>query len=267
MTITINYSVATGTAKLSTTTIVKQGKQIPVQVIFDQAPGTVNSIQVALGTDATPPAILAYVDTFTQENDTTWAAILDGTDSRLATFMTGKGATQLNLELDLTLDGVDMAAPNMQVTVQPPIVAQSETSLSTPTYYTKAQVDSAIAAAILGLAPAANQSDLTPSAATTAALFAATEFSTIDRNIIAGAGSGAYTAAYTLPTASMVTGAIAEVNIQLPASANPTIEIHDGAGTLLATVTNPAPAAVAYWYGRFRFDGTAWHPRFRAFQL
>jgi len=117
--------------------------------------------------------------------------------------------------------------------------------------------------------PAPEQADLTPAAAVTAYLFAVTGFLTLAIRIEATAGSGAFTAAYGLPLAGMLDGAIAEVNIDFPASANPTVTIATGAGgvTVIASATNPAPAAVANWYGRFRYNATAnaWRCLTRAF--
>jgi hypothetical protein len=182
----------------------------------------------------------------------------------------------VNVELTTIVDGNRLVFPNSQVTIQQLINNSSGAITAGQSYYTEAEVDTlvatevsarntAIAAAVLGLGPAPNQADLTPSAAVSAALFAATEFSAIANRILPGAGTGAFTAAYSLPTASMVTGAIAEINVELPASSNPTVEIHDGGGSLLATLNNTSGGA-QYWYGRFRFNGTAWHPLFRAFQ-
>jgi hypothetical protein len=155
-----------------------------------------------------------------------------------------------------------LVAPNLAVTVQPAIVTGPDTSDGGPTYYTEAETNAAIAAAILGLAPAAKQADLTPSGAVSTTLFAATFFSLIRVRIVPGAGSGAYTAAYSLPDASQTEGAICKVNIAFPASANPTITLTDGAGDPIAVITNTAPSAPQWWYGEFEFDGIAWWPTF-----
>jgi hypothetical protein len=95
------------------------------------------------------------------------------------------------------------------------------------------------------------------------ALFAATLFGALRAKIIAAAGAGAYEADYFLPVTNMLAGASVRLMIELPASANPTIEIFNasGAGTLLKTISTPnAGAAAAYWWGIFGFgkDG-AWH--------
>jgi hypothetical protein len=263
--IQISYATATDTVKLAASAIIKQAGDVSLQLVFDAAPGEVSSIELSLGSDAATPLLLAFTDNWTQANDTTWNGVLDATDTRLAGFMQGKGPTAVNLELVVTVDGEAKYAPNLSITVQPPIKPGPATSNGGPTYYTGAQVDTAIAAAVQGLAPAATQADLTPAAAVTAPLFAATHFSTLKRKIVPGAGSGAFTAAYTLPVANQTTGAIVRVPVELPASANPTVEIHDNGGTLLTTVTNPAPAAPAYWIGVYSFDGAAWHCEDRHF--
>ncbi|MDR3405115.1 MAG: hypothetical protein P4L99_21655 [Chthoniobacter sp.] len=120
------------------------------------------------------------------------------------------------------------------------------------------------------LAPA--QADLTPAAVASALLFnGEIGFSLIRQKIVPTAGSGAFTAAYGLPTTNMVTGALAKVNVELPASANPTVEIHNATagGTLLETIndaTKPVPGEAAYWYGEFFFNGMLWECDFRAWQ-
>jgi hypothetical protein len=267
--IIINFDLTAGTAKLAQTTTIKVGAAVPVQVAFSASPDVVNSIKLALGDDSDAPSVLAYVDSFTAENDTTYTAVLDASDTRLAAFMTGKGPTAVDVELDVTLDGIAQVAPNLSITVQPRIITGPTTSDGGPLYYTEPETDAAIAAAIAPLTPAANLADINISNAVSTSLFAGSGFAALAIKIIAAAGAGPYTAAYGMPVSSQVRGAIAEVNIELAASANPTIELHSATtgGTLLATVTNPTPTAPSYWYGRFRFDGTAWHCLFRAFQL
>lgn len=114
----------------------------------------------------------------------------------------------------------------------------------------------------------AEQADLAVSAAAAAQLFADTQFGTLHTNILAAAGAGVFTAAYGLPTAAMKTGAQLILNVELPASANPTVEIRNAtsAGTLLATITSPEPTLTTFWFGLFRFNGTAWKKIFSAFQ-
>jgi hypothetical protein len=261
--ISLNYDITTGIAKFAATTIVKQAGDCPVQLNFSAAPGEVSDIALSLGSDSSAPQILAYTEAWSQVNSTTWTALLDMTDTRLAAYMTGKGATAVNLELVVTVDGETQYAPNISLTVQPPIKTGPDTSEGGPTYYTQAQVDSAIAAALAGVAPAPVQTDLTPAAAGTAPLFAATLFGWLRRRILPGVGSGVYTADYTLPDAAQANNAIVKLNIEFPASANPNVTIHDTGGALLSTFTNPEPAAAYYTYAEYYFDGTAWHELFR----
>jgi hypothetical protein len=144
--ITIIFDLNTGVAKFAQTTVIKQGADIPVRIVFSAAPGDVTSVQLALGDDSDTPTVRAYTETFAQENDTTWTGVLDASDPRLAALMSGKGPSTLNLELAVTLDGERQVAPNLSLTVQPPIVAGPTTSESGPEYYTKPQVDTLLTA-------------------------------------------------------------------------------------------------------------------------
>ena len=187
---------------------------MPVRLVFSAAPGTVSDIKLSLGSDAAAPATLAYTDAWTQESDTVWTAQLDATDTRLATYMTGKQSAPVDLELVVTIDGEAQYSPNLSLTVQQPIVTGPTTSDGGPTYYTEAETDSGDChGGGRPTAPAAQQSDLNISGAVSAALFAVTHFSMLHRKIIAAAGSGAYSAEYALPAASMTTGAIVEVSM------------------------------------------------------
>jgi hypothetical protein len=116
-----------------------------------------------------------------------------------------------------------------------------------------------------------DNADLTPSAATSGNLFTDGLQSMVLSRILAGAGAGAYTATYALPTTSASDGELLLLNVELPTSANPTIQITNSTtgGTLLQTVTTPnAGAAAAYWFGIFKFSSLAgaWIKLFGAFQ-
>jgi hypothetical protein len=138
--ITINFDLNTGVAKLAQTTIIKQGAAVPLRIVFSAAPGSVNAIQLALGDDASTPQVLAYTEAFAAENDITWTALLDASDSRLAAFMAGKGASTVNVELAVTLDSTRQVAPNLSLTVQPPIVTGPTVSEGGPQYYTQPEI-------------------------------------------------------------------------------------------------------------------------------
>lgn len=137
--ISITFDLVTGLAKLNAPGILKLGATVPVQVVFSSAPGVVGSIQLALGTDATAPEVLAYTEDFAAENATTWSALLDASDARLVAEMTGQGPTAFNVELVCTIDEVRQVAPNFSVTVQPAIIAGPESSGGGPVYLTDAQ--------------------------------------------------------------------------------------------------------------------------------
>jgi hypothetical protein len=144
--INIHFDIQSGIAKLAQSIVIKQGAEVPVQMIFSATPGDVSSIKLALGDDSDAPSVLAYIDSFTQENDTTWTATLDASDSRLGNFMTGKGPASVNLELTVTIDGVRQVAPNLSLTVQPPIVIGPATTEGGPHFYTETEVDTLLAA-------------------------------------------------------------------------------------------------------------------------
>ncbi|HSI10723.1 MAG TPA: hypothetical protein VK961_01705 [Chthoniobacter sp.] len=138
--ITLNFDLTTGVAKLAQTATIKQGAIVPVRVVFSTVPGSVDAIRLAFGDDSTAPQVLAYTEAFTVENDITWTALLDASDERLAAFMAGKGPTTVNVELSVTLDGTRQVAPNLSLTVQPPIVTGPTTSEGGPQYYTQPEI-------------------------------------------------------------------------------------------------------------------------------
>lgn len=144
--IAIEFNLTTKTARMPATTIVR-GADVPVRIVFSAAPGEIGAgdLQLALGTDATAPEVLAFTDDFSEENETTWTALLDASDERLAEFLSGKGPTQVNVELTAVIDGERIVAPHLALTVQPAIIDGPETSEGGPTYYTQAQVDALLA--------------------------------------------------------------------------------------------------------------------------
>jgi hypothetical protein len=91
--------------------------------------------------------------------------LLDCSDTRLAAFLTGKGPTSVNLEASAVLNGVQIVAPNVAVTVQPAIVTGPTTSDEGPTYYTEAQTNSAIAAAVAAFSAGLTLNGLLPNGA------------------------------------------------------------------------------------------------------
>ncbi len=139
--ISLTFDLAADTAKLAQNTTIKLGADVPVTVTFTTAPGSVAAIEFALGTDTTSPATLAYTDAFTQVNSTTWMAILDASDTRLVTYLSGLGNTNVSGELVCVIDGRRRVAPNVQITIQPRIISGPTTTDGGPSYYTEDQSD------------------------------------------------------------------------------------------------------------------------------
>lgn len=139
--INLSFDLVTGVVRVSTPATVKVGADVPVRLTFTAAPGDVGSIELALGTDGASPEVLAYTDDFSEENPTTWRAVLDASDNRLVTFMNVKAATQVVAELVCIINGERQVAPNVAVTVQPKIIDGPETSEGGPNYLTDTQSD------------------------------------------------------------------------------------------------------------------------------
>lgn len=78
-------------------------------------------------------------------------------------------------------------------------------------------------------------------------------------NVAINAGSAAYLATISLLATNAVAGAIVVLQIAMPASLNPTIEVRNltSAGTLLGTIYGH-PTQARTWIVRARFDGTNW---------
>ena len=131
--ITIQIELSTGIAKPTTSPVIKVGAAVPVTIQFfmngtPSAPGTaLTLLQLGLGTDATPPALLAYLETFSPQNSSTYTGFLNANDTRLVSYMSTLGATTLNCEVAWTADGELQVAPNFPVTVQPRVIPLSPT--------------------------------------------------------------------------------------------------------------------------------------------
>jgi len=148
--ITLNFDLATGTVKLAQPATIKLGADVPVRVVFSAAPGEVSLLAVALATPDASAAVLAFTDGFAEESARVWTALLDASDTRLAAWMEDKTATAVSLELRAVLDGANLLAPNVSLTVQPAALDGPASSSTGPDYYTDAETDAAIAAAIAG---------------------------------------------------------------------------------------------------------------------
>ncbi len=159
--IDLTFNIATGTMKLAAPAVIKVTGSVPVRITFSEAPDTIADQALALASDASSPAVLAYTDTWSKENDTTWTATLDANDSRLIAFIAGKASVTVNAEFRATLNGDLQISPNVPVTVQATAITGPTSSEEGPVYYTAAQVDAAILAAIAALV-AANEGLIDP---------------------------------------------------------------------------------------------------------
>lgn len=131
----ISITLATNQAKLAQTTAIKAGGGVPVTVTFDQNPGSSPSIELALSAQSSSPAVVAYLNTFTAQNETTYTGTLDANDTRLLALFSGKGAQTLDCEVALTVGSAERQLfPNFPVTVQPPIIAGPASSEGGPVY-------------------------------------------------------------------------------------------------------------------------------------
>jgi hypothetical protein len=109
--------------------------------------------------------------------------------------------------------------------------------------------------------------DIQVSAAGTTDLAPTTPFSQWFQLITALAGVGAYTRKVTLDNTKAAAGAIFRIEIDLPASSNPTIQVYDNTitGTMIDTVTGD-PGQSSYYVLQARFDGVHWFKLSGAFQ-
>lgn len=109
--------------------------------------------------------------------------------------------------------------------------------------------------------------DIEVSAAGTTDLAPTTPFIQWFQLITPLVGAGAYTRKITLDNTKAAAGAIFRIEIDLPASSNPTIEIYDNtiSGTMIDTVTGD-PGQSSYYVLQARFDGVQWFKLSGAFQ-
>lgn len=122
--IDLTFDLQTGVARLAAPAIVKAGATVPVRVTFSEAPGEETTLELALGTDAATPVVLAQVEDgdWTQENDTQWTALVDLTDAAVATALSGKSLIVVAGEVVATVDGNRLVSPNFAVTLQQRII-------------------------------------------------------------------------------------------------------------------------------------------------
>ena len=132
--ISITLDLDAGTAKLTAPTTIKAGGGVPVTITLNRNPGGAISFQLALGPQSSTQAVLAYLDEFAAESETIHKGVLNTNDVRLIAHMVGKQTATLDCECAWTLGGERQIAPNLPVTVQPPMVAGPESSEGGPVY-------------------------------------------------------------------------------------------------------------------------------------
>ena len=217
--------------------------------------GTTPVIELALSRQSTPPAVLAYLDTFAAGAGSSFTGELDGSDTRLAGYIRAdKGTATLDLEVAWTVSSVRYIAPNLAATVQQAIIYGAQSTNGGPAYATTAQ----IAAAVAGLAGSGAVAMLPQSVAVTIAPLSA--YLIYHAPCSAGFGTGAYTQGIVLSVANAQPGSLMLVPIDVPGAPNPTINIYDGTtgGTLLQTLSTAGAPSGSFLFTA-RFDGTNWH--------
>jgi hypothetical protein len=132
--ISINLDLDAGTAKLTAPTTIKAGGGVPVTIALNRHPGGVISFQLALGPQSSTQAVLAYLDEFSTESETLYKGTLNANDVRLIEQLAGKQVLPLDCEVSWTLDGERQIAPNLPITVQPPMITGPQTSEGGPVY-------------------------------------------------------------------------------------------------------------------------------------
>jgi hypothetical protein len=137
----ITLDLATNIAKAVVAPTIRSGYSLPVTIACElngvpSSPGSAPVFELGLGSDAAPPAILAYLGSFSAENESTFIGVLNANDARLVAFLTGKSTVAVNCQIQWTIAGVTQAAPNFSVTVQPPIIAPGAATEGGPVWLT-----------------------------------------------------------------------------------------------------------------------------------
>ena len=131
----IFVNLETGVATLSQTTAIKAGGGVPVVISFSQSPGTDPSIEIALSAQSSSPTILAYLNSFSSENETTYKGTLDANDSRLLAALDTVATQTLNCEIVVTASSSERQIfPNFAVTVQKSVISGSPSSEGGPVF-------------------------------------------------------------------------------------------------------------------------------------
>jgi hypothetical protein len=152
--IQVNLDLDTGLATPALALTIKAGAKVPVRIFTfrngtPSAPGGSPGFALALSGQTDPQAVVAWLADFSRENAHEFSGTLDANDTRLISLLTGKTTTTLNAELQWTDASGQRITPNFTVTCQPPISDGPESTEGGPVYYTAAQTDSMIAAAVV----------------------------------------------------------------------------------------------------------------------
>jgi hypothetical protein len=141
----ISINLETGQARPAQALVLKAGGAVPVLLAFARTPGTSVALELALSPQSSSPAVVAYLDTFDRQNDTTFTGTLDASDSRLLALLEGKNdGVTLNAEVVVTTPAGRTYLPNVAVTCQPPIISGTPTVAAAGSSFRMASPDGSL---------------------------------------------------------------------------------------------------------------------------
>jgi len=114
--------------------VIKAIGVVPVSIVFASDPGTVQTLELALSAQSSSPEVVAYLNTFSKQNATTYTGFLNAGDTRLVALMAGKQTTTCDCEIAITVAGEREVCPNFPVIVQSPIITGPESTEGGPVY-------------------------------------------------------------------------------------------------------------------------------------
>ncbi len=133
----IEVNLASGIAKLTTNVPFKAGGGIPVIITFNADPGEDPIIELGLSPQSSPPAVVAFLDNYDRQNETTFTGLLDSTDPRLIRQLAGKEQQTLNCEIALTVGELPRRPfPNFAITAQASVIVGPESAEGGPEFVT-----------------------------------------------------------------------------------------------------------------------------------
>jgi hypothetical protein len=108
-----------------------------------------SDFQLVIVKSETDPTVLAATEDFDRENDTTWTAVMDLNDTRLATHLaTTTAPAALLVQFAGVLDGHSLSPAKATITVQRNALTGPVATEGGPSWYTQGQTNAHIAAAI-----------------------------------------------------------------------------------------------------------------------